>query len=233
MKRRDFITRLGGAAVVWTHVVSAQSTDRVRKIGVLQGLTASDPEWQRRLAAFRQGLQELGWIEGRNVAFEIRSADGKPDRLPGLAIDLVRANVDVIITQGTEPAQAALKATRATPIIMAWIGDGVGVGFVASLARPGGNITGLTLVSREQASKRLEMLKEILPSLARVAVLWNANNASHRLAVHDIEAGAGHLGIQLQSLEVRDSGDVEIGFRAAAQARAEAIVTMDDVAITF
>src|SRR5260221_4362708 len=146
LRRRDFVTLLGGAAVGWPLAARAQQTDRVRRIGILQGLAESDAEWQRRLAAFKQALQELGWSEGRNLAFEFRFADNKPDRLPVLAAELAQANVDVIVTNAAQPVEAARKATSVIPIVMAT------VGYVASLARPGGNVTGLTLVATEQSA---------------------------------------------------------------------------------
>src|SRR5262249_42131416 len=147
----------------------------MRRIGILQGLAENDPEWQRRLAAFKQGLQELGWTEGRNVAFEFRFADNKPERLPGLAAELVQANVDVIVTNAAQSVEAARKAT----IVMATVGDALGAGYVASLARPGGNVTGFTLVATEQSAKRLQLLKEFSPNLVPVAVLCNANPSPH------------------------------------------------------
>ena len=138
MKRRDFITLLGGAAASiagprWR----ARSSRRVRKIGLLQGLAASDPDWQRRLAAFRQGLADLGWVEGRNVVFEYRFADAKPERLAALAAELVQAKVEVIVTNAAQPVEAARAATSTIPIVMAAVGDALGGGYVASLARPG------------------------------------------------------------------------------------------------
>ena len=170
------------------------------RIGVLLGVSAGDPEWQRRIAAFIRGLRELGWTEGRNVAFEMRYAEGVLDRLPALAMDLVQANVDAIVTQGTEPVQAARNATSSIPVVMASMGDAIGSGVVASLARPGGNVTGLTIFATEQSAKRLGLFKEVLPSLTRVAVLWNTNNASQRLQVKETEDAAAVLKIQLQSL---------------------------------
>ena len=175
----------------------------------------------------------LGWVEGRNIVFEFRYSEGKPDRLPALAAELVRANVDVIVTQGTESTQAARNATGTIPIVMAQIGDAVGAGLVDSLARPGGNITGLTLVATEQSTKRLELIKEVVPGVARVAVIWNGNNASHRLQLMEMEAAAPVLGLQLQSLPARDAGEIETGFAAAVQAGAEAVITMDDLLILF
>jgi putative ABC transport system substrate-binding protein len=209
MKRREFIKLLGGATAAWPLGARAQQAPRPRKIGVLLGVSRSDTEWLRRVAAFTQGLQQLGWTEGRNVAFETRYAEGKLDRLPALVAQLVRANVDVVVTQGSEPVRAARQATDAIPIVMASIGDAVGAGFVASLARPGGNVTGLTLVATEQSAKRL---REILPRLARVAALWNPNNASHPLQVAEVERAAPVLGIRLQSLPVADAGEIEKAF---------------------
>jgi putative tryptophan/tyrosine transport system substrate-binding protein len=177
MHRRDFITVFGGAAA-WPLAARAQQPDPVKRIGILQGLAAGDAEAQRRLNAFKQRLQELGWIEGRNVAFEFRFADAKPERLPALAVELVRANVDVIITNAAQPIEAARKATSTIPIVMASVGDAVGAGYIDSLAHPGGNVTGLTLVATDQSVKRLQLIKEISPQLNRVAVLWNGNAAA-------------------------------------------------------
>jgi putative ABC transport system substrate-binding protein len=234
MKRREFITLLGGAAtasMLWPPSLSAQQTARPRRIGVLLGVSPSDAEWLRRVASFTQALHLLGWIESRNVAFEIRYAEGKLDRLPALVAELIQANVDIVVTQGSEPVQAARKATDTIPIVMAAVGDAVGAGFVASLARPGGNVTGLTLVATEQSAKRLELLKEILPRLGRVAVLWNSNNVGVRLQVKEVERAAPVLGIQLQSLPVADAIDLEEALQAAAQAGAEALITIDDLLI--
>jgi ABC-type uncharacterized transport system substrate-binding protein len=233
MRRREFITLVGGAGCVsmlCPPLLSAQ-TAQVRRIGVLLGVSPNDAEWLRRVASFTQALQLLGWIESRNVTFEVRYAEGKLERLPALAADLIQANVDVVVTQGSEPVQAARKATDRVPIVMASVGDAIGAGFVASLARPGGNITGLTLVASEQSAKRLELFKEILPRLARVSVLWNSNNASHPLQFKEVERAAPVLGIQLQSLPVTDAIDLEKALEAAAQAGAEALLTMDDLLI--
>jgi putative ABC transport system substrate-binding protein len=228
MQRRDFIALISGV-IAWPLAVHAQQLDqRMRRIGVLQGLTASDPEWQRRLAAFKQSLQELGWSEGRNVTFEYRYADEKPDRLPTLAAELAQANVDVIVTNAAQPVEAARKATSIIPIVMASVGDAVGAGYVASLARPGGNVTGSTLVSTEQSAKRLQIIKEFSPSLVRVAVLWNGNASGHRRQLKEMELSAPALGIIIQSIPVQNAGDFDAGFRAAEQGNAQGIVTMDD-----
>jgi putative ABC transport system substrate-binding protein len=229
--RRDFIALLGGAAAAWPLTARAQQGERMRRIGVLQGFAESDPEWARRFGAFKQRLQELGWNEGRGISFEFRFADGKPERLPALAADLVQANVDVIVTSAAQPIEAARKATSTIPIVMASVGDAVGAGYVASLARPGGNVTGLTLVATDQSAKRLQLIKEIVPNLVRVAVLWNGNASGHRLQLQEMERATPELGIVLQSLAIRNVGEIDGGLQAALQANAQAIVTMDDPVI--
>jgi putative ABC transport system substrate-binding protein len=228
MKRREFITLLGGAAAAWPLAARTQQGDRARQVGFLQGLTASDPEWQRRFDAFKARLQELGWKEGQNVRFESRFADTKPERLPALAAELVQANVDVIVTNAAQPIEAARNATNTIPIVMASVGDAVGAGYIASLARPGGNVTGLTLVSTDQSAKRLQLIKEIVPDLVRITVLWNANASGHRLQLEEMKQAVGGLGIVLQSLPIRNAGEIDSALHAAMQANAQAIVTMDD-----
>jgi putative ABC transport system substrate-binding protein len=228
MRRREFIGLIGGAAALAPLAARAQQPDPVRRIGILQGLAAGDAEAQRRLNAFKQRLQELGWIEGRNVAFEFRFADAKPERLPALAVELVRANVDVIITNAAQPIEAARKATSTIPIVMASVGDAVGAGYIDSLAHPGGNVTGLTLVATDQSVKRLQLIKEISPRLNRVAVLWNGNAAGHRLALKEMERTTAGLGIVLQSFPIGNAGEIASVLQAAVQASTQAIVTMDD-----
>jgi putative ABC transport system substrate-binding protein len=232
MKRREFITLLGGAATAWPLAAWAQQTERIRRIGVLLLVSAGDAEFQRRAAVLRQALGELGWTE-KNTTFEFRFAEGKLDQLPALAAELVRAKVDVIVTQGTDSTLAVRQATSTIASVMASIGDAVGIGIVPSLARPGGNITGLTLVATEQSTKRLELIKEISPGLARLAVLWNGNNASHRLQLKEMETATPVLGLRLQSVPVRDAGELDAGFQAAVQAGVQAVVTMDDQLINF
>lgn len=228
MRRREFITLLGGAAVAWPLAASAQQSERVRRIGVLQVLAASDPDWQRRLAAFKHELAELGWIAGRDIVFEYRYADARPERLPALAAELVQANVDVIVTNAAQPVEAARKATSTVPIVMASVGDALGAGYIASLAHPGGNITGLTLVATEQSTKRLELIKEISQGMVRVAVLWNGNASGHRLLMKEMEPTALKLGIKLQSIPIQAAEEIDAALRAATRSNAQAIVTMDD-----
>ena len=189
MRRREFITLLGATAAAWPLAARAQQPERVRRIGVLLGVSATDPEFRRRIEVLRQTLRELDWAD-TEIAFELRFAEGKLDYLPALATELVNAKVDIIVTSGTEPAIAARKATSTIPIVLAVIGDAVGAGLVSSLARPGGNITGQTLVATEQSTKRLELIKEALPGLTRAAVFSNPNNASIRLELKELELAA-------------------------------------------
>jgi putative ABC transport system substrate-binding protein len=225
MKRRAFVAALAAGLVVPV-AAGAQPAGKVYRVGVLSlaPLAARPQQWE----ALRQGMRDHGYLLGQNVVLEFRSADGKLDRLPGLMAEMIQAGMDVIVVSGTEATQAAQKATRTVPIVMSNTGDPVGAGVVASLARPGGNITGLSLFATELSAKRLELLKEILPGLARVGVLWNPNNASVSLKFKETAAAARVLGLQLQSLEARQAGDLEGQFQAAARARADALVTADD-----
>jgi putative tryptophan/tyrosine transport system substrate-binding protein len=227
-RRREFITLLSGAAVAWPLAASAQQPERLRRIGVLMPLGESDPEAGRRIAAFTQALRDLGWSAPQTITFEYRYADGRPERLPALASELVESKVDVIVTQAAQPVEAARSATTTIPIVMASVGDAVGAGYIASLARPGGNITGQTLVATEQSAKRLDLIKQIHPGLARVAVLWNPQSSGHRLQMKEMELAVPILGMELQSIPVRNVEEIEAGMRAAMQAGAQAIVTMED-----
>jgi putative ABC transport system substrate-binding protein len=227
IKRRAFLMLLA-AAPAWPVVARAQQSERVRRIGLLQGLAADDPEWQRRFGAFKAGLRDLGWTEGQNIAFEERFADGKPERLPALAAELVRANVDVIVTNAAQPIEAARKATSAIPIVMASVGDALGAGYVASLARPGANVTGLTLVATDQSAKRLQLLKEMVPKLVRVALFWNGDASGHRLQLQEMELVAPGLGMRLQSLALHTGDEIDVSLQAAVRANAQAFFTMDD-----
>jgi len=231
MQRREFITLLG-AAVALPLAARAEESERMRRIGVLLGVSATDREFQQRIEVLRQALRELRWADAE-IAFELRFADGELDRLPALAAELVNDKVDLIVTSGTEPAIAARKATSTIPIVMASIGDAVGAGLVSSLARPGGNVTGQTLVATEQGTKRLELIKEALPDLARAAVLSNPNNASHRLQLKELELAAPKLGLRIQSVPIGDPGTLDAAFDAALQAGAQAIVTLEDALIIF
>jgi putative ABC transport system substrate-binding protein len=191
-------------------------------------LRENDPQTQLRIGAFSQVLRQIGWVDGQTIAFENRFSDGDPERLSELALDLVRANVDVIITQAAEPVEALHRATTSIPIVMASVGDAVGAGYVDSLAHPGGNITGLTLVATDQSAKRLQLIKELLPAATRVAVLSNANASGHRLQLKEMDPAAVKLGLVLQSLAVKNAKEIDEALRAAVRASSQAIITMDD-----
>jgi putative ABC transport system substrate-binding protein len=227
MNRRELFTLLGGAAAL-PLAARAQQSEQIRRVGVLQGLSADDQEWQRRLTAFRQALSEFGWVEGRNLKIEFRYADGDPGRLAALVAELIELQVDLIVTNGAQPIDAARAATTTIPIVMASVGDALGAGYVASLAHPGGNLTGLTLFATEQSGKRLELIKEIAPTVARVAVIWNGNASGHRLQMKELEPAAAKLALLLQSIAILRPDDVDGAFQAAHLASAQAILTMDD-----
>jgi putative ABC transport system substrate-binding protein len=226
--RRELLIALGAGALAWA--VGAQTPPAVRRIGLLSGFSPSveAPSYQ----AFRLGLRDLGWVEGKNISIEYHYAEGRHDRLPDLAADLVRLKVDVIVTTATSDALAAQKATRAIPIVMVAAGDPVASGLVESLARPGGNVTGLSQMLQELVGKRLELLKEMVPKLSRVAVLWNPQSTSATLSWKENQQPARQLGIQLHSLEVRSPNELDKAFEAATGARADALAILPDPVIT-
>jgi putative ABC transport system substrate-binding protein len=197
-------------------LAQAQQAKTVARVGYLTGAPPS-----ASTEAFRQGLRELGYVEGQNIIIEYRYAEGKHDRLPDLAAEMVRRNVDVIVAAGGSPAiQAARRATRTIPIIMAAMIDPIAWGFIVSLDRPGGNITGLSLRGFELFGKRLELLKEIVPKLSRVAAFWNPRATVADLRLKETEAATRALGLQLQSIEVQGLNDFGDAFKAASKARA-------------
>ena len=202
----------------------AQQPTKVHRIGFLS--TISRSAISARIDAFRQGLRELGYVEGKNIVIEWRSGEGKIDRLPALAAELARLKVDVIVTAAPPPTRAAKGATAAIPIVMAFDDDPVGNGFVASLARPGGNITGLATLSPEIGGKQLELLKEIIPKLSRVAVFGTSTVPQYVQMVKEIELAAKALGVKVQYLDVQNPKDIEPAFRAASKERADAVVVL-------
>jgi putative tryptophan/tyrosine transport system substrate-binding protein len=189
-------------------------------------LGISPPTALARVETFRQGLRELGYVEGKNIVIEYRYAEGKTDRLPALAAELVRLKVDVIVTMGPPSTRSAKQATVTIPIVMAFDDDPVGSGFAASLARPGGNITGLSTLSPEISGKRLELLREIVPKLSRVSVLGDVTRPGIPQALREINVAADGFGVQLQYLEVRGPKDIEIAFRAASKERTDAVLVL-------
>ena len=227
MRRRKFLSLVGSAAA-WPMVAQAQPQERLRRIGLLMTSTENDPLNQARIALFLAGLKERGWTENQNFKLELKYAGSNLDDLPMLAADLVRSRVDLIVTGGTEPIQVASKATTIIPIVMTTIGDPVAAGVVESLARPGGNVTGLSLQATELSAKRVELLKEVLPAVTRVAVLWNPNNASLVLKLKEIEAAAKSLKIEVRSLPIREADDIEKMLQPAELDRAATIMTTED-----
>ena len=204
--------------------IAAQQPTKVPRIGFLGASSAS--VLVARIEAFRQGLRDLGYVEGKNIVIEWRSAEGKLDGLPALAAELVRLKVDVIVTTGPAPTRPAKEATSTIPIVMAFDNDPVGNGFVASLARPGGNITGLSTLAPEISGKQLEVLKEIVPRLSRVAVLGSSTTPGNAQSLKETELAAGAFGVKVQYLDVRDPKDIDTAFRATGKGRADAILVL-------
>src|SRR4030095_10678574 len=199
-------------------IAEAKQPTKVPRIGFLSAFSGSS--LSARIEAFRQGLRELGYVEGKNVVIESRYAEGRLDRLTDLAAELVRLKVDVIVTGGPSPTRATKEATVTIPIVMALDNDPVGSGFVASLARPGGNITGLATLSPEISGKQLELLKEIVPKLSRVGVLGDVTRPGIPQALREVNVAADALRVQVQYLEVRGPKDIETALRAASKERA-------------
>ena len=218
------------ALVGYGAIVDAQQAKKVPRIGWLLGTSPSSAN-TARIEAFRQGLRDLGYIEGQNLIIEYRYAEGKADRFPDLAAELVHLKVDVIFAGSTSSVQAAKKATTTVPIVSV-TADPVALGLVASLARPGGNVTGLTNFTSELAGKRLELLKETIPRVSRVAVLFYPDAPSAALRMRETEAAAPSLGIKLQPVEVREPNDFEHAFSALKKERADALFPLRSPFIT-
>ncbi|PYM52857.1 MAG: ABC transporter substrate-binding protein [Candidatus Rokuibacteriota bacterium] len=201
-----------------------QQVGKVYRIGYLSIASGPSP----RTEALRQGLRELGYIEGKNITIEYRFAQEKADRLRGLATELVNLKVDLIVTGGPTATRAAQQATRTLPVVMAWGGDPVEARFVASLAQPGSNITGLTSMATELGSKRLGLLKEAVPHISRVAVLWNPSHSEASASFRETEGATRALGLSLESIEVRSAADLEGAFRRAVARHADALTVLLD-----
>jgi putative ABC transport system substrate-binding protein len=204
--------------------VRAQQPGRVARIGFL--IASSPSAMAPRLDAFQRGLRELGYVEGKNLVIERRHAYGKSDHLPALAVELVSLKVDVIVTSGPTATGPAKEATSTIPIVMTFDDDPVASGFVASLARPGGNITGLATLAPEISGKRLELLKETSPRLGRVAVIGTSNRQGTAQALKEMELAAEALGVKLQYLDIQNPKDIESAFRAASKGHADAVLVL-------
>lgn len=191
-------------------------------------LSRNDPEAKRASESFTQGLQKLGWSEGKNISFEMRSSEGKPERLAALAAELIQADIDVIVVWAAQAVEAARNATSTIPIVITGVGDALGGGFIASLAHPGGNITGLTLAATDQSTKRLQLIQQLAPDTVRVAVIWNNKASGHRFQMKELAPAAPSMGIVLQSFPVLGADEIDAALRSAEQANAQALFVMED-----
>src|SRR5262245_54292462 len=224
IRRREFITLIGGAVAGWPLAARAQQAGKLPTIGCLHGTTLSTGgQW---VAAFIQRLRELGWVEGRTVAIEVRWAEGRSERFEEIATEFVRLKVDVIVTAGP-PVFAAKKATSVIPIVFATVADPLSTGLVASLARPGGNVTGLSVTSPELAGKRLELLREAIPSLRQLAIMANADYPPSMRELGEVEAAAHPLGIETIALKIRQAADIASAFEALKD-RAQALYVVGE-----
>jgi len=224
MDRRRFVGGIAGVVLVKTSPAYAQSSTKIPRIGVLY--TGSPATAAQSSEAFRQGLREHGYVEGQNIVVERRFGDGKPERLTELAAELVRLKVDVIVTPTDEAIAAVKRQTQTIPIVMTASTDPVGTGFVSSLARPGGNVTGFTNVSPELSAKRLELLREAVPALSRVAIMWNPDIRGALLDYKATEEAARLQRLQLQSVEVSRAEDIDRAFSAFTTGRAQALIVV-------
>ena len=226
MRRREFITLVGGAAVTWPLAARAQQARKVPTVGFLgQSTPLGESE---RAAAFAQRLRELGWVEGRTIAIEYRWAAGRNERLAEIAAEFVQLKMDVIVTGGTPPVLAAMQATSIIPIVFASAGDPVGTGLVASLARPGGNVTGLSVLAVDLAGKRLDLLREVVSGFGRLAIMGNVGNPIILNELAELQAAAGRLGLQVDRLEIQRPQDIAPAFEAV-KGRADAVYVCQDL----
>jgi putative ABC transport system substrate-binding protein len=225
VKRRDFITLLGGAAVAWPLAARAQQQAKLPTIGLWGPSTLSAAS--QRVARFVQRLRELGWIEGRTVTIEYRWAEGRNERAAEIAAEFVRLKVDVIVAQGTPSVIAAKQATSVIPIVFAAVGDPVGSGLVASLSRPGGNVTGLSTQQTDTASKRIELFREMVPGLRRLAIMGNVGNPAVELELSEVQSTARAFGLEATAFELLRAEDIAPAFDAL-KGRADALYVCGD-----
>jgi ABC-type uncharacterized transport system substrate-binding protein len=236
LKRRHFITLLGGAAAAWPLAARAQQQATVPRIGFLATGSLESPETRATLDAFRQGLRERGYVEGQSLIIEYRSADGEYARLPRLADELIGLKLDLILAPNTPAARAVQHATTTIPIVVSVMGDPVEDGLVASLARPGGNITGLTFLGPELVTKRLGLLKQALPNASRIAALWHPGAFGERTTrdmLQATNAAARTLAVELQLLEVRGADEFDRAFSAMTRNRADALIVFPSSMLFF
>ena len=226
MRRRDFLTLLGGVVAATPLAASAQEARKLPRIGFLGNSTATLEA--NLVGPFRDGLRDLGYVEGRSILIEYRWAEGNDERFPSLIAELIALKADVIVTAGTPAALAVKKATASIPLVMVAVGDPIGTGLVASLGRPGGNATGLTSIAPELEGKRLELLKEVLPKVSRVAVLWNPANAYQIGSEKEVQAAAKVLHILVASLPVRNRAELGNALAAIPREHADAVLVLAD-----
>ena len=232
--------RLIGLAVILILALSlapvgtaaAQPPEKVPRVGYISPGSSSDPMRLRRFEAFREGLRELGYVEGQNIVLEPRWAEGQYARYPALAADLVRLKVGLIVTVGGAATKAAKQVTRTIPIVMSTVVDPVGSALVPSLARPGGNLTGTSIMATDLIGKQFELLREVLPKVPRIALLWNPDNPSHASVISHGKTAARSLGIQLQLVEARDPQEIDRAFAAMTREQARAVVVLPDAIFT-
>src|SRR3981081_933845 len=222
MRRRDFLTIVGGGAIGWPLAARGQQAAKIWRIGFIAH------RYEKFYGPLFEGLRELGYVEGQNLIIERRYAEGRTERFQEFAAEMVRLNVDLIIVVTTPAALAARNATTTIPIVHPAAIDPVGTGLIASLAHPGGNVTGLSVLNAETSAKRLELLKEVVPGLSRGAVLWNAANPANSLAWKETEGAGRVLGVALQSNEVRGPRDFESAFAMIAQEHPDVLLVMQD-----
>ena len=232
MHRRAFIGTLAASLLPIPPAAWAQPGGKVWRIGLLLGGSPSFAPALERVETFQQGLSKRGYVEGKNLAIEYRWAEGKPERFPGFAVDLVRLKVDVIVAATTPAALAAKNATETLPIVMVVIADPVGSGLVRSLARPGGNVTGLSFLAADLGPKQLQLLKEVVPEISRVAVLWLPTNPGHVFILRGLEAVAPTLRVTLQRLEIRGPEEFEGAFAAMSKERAGGLIVLPEPLLT-
>ena len=228
MDRRTFLAGTGAVLLAAPLAAKAQGPAKAPRIGFLSPLSLTA---DTRLEAFLQGLRELGYVDGQTIAIEFRFAEGKSERLPALAAELVRLKVDVIVATAQASTEAAKRATGTIPIVFAVVGDPVAAGLVSSLARPGGNITGLASAAPEVVGKQLELLKEVAPRISRVAILKNPNNPGHSVVLRQAEDAARALGMHLQVLEARNPSEIDAAFAAMRSQRAGGVLVVRDALV--